>query len=51
MGIPPFATGLLALFFWAFWLAMIVFWVVVGWRAMRALEGIDESLRERATRQ
>lgn len=39
--------GLLALAYGAFWVTMMVFWVVMAWRAVRALEGIDESLRER----
>lgn len=47
MGVPSAATGLLGMVVMAFWAAVFVFWVVVGWRAMRALEGIDESLRER----
>ena len=47
MGFSNVASGLLGLVVMAFWAAVFVFWVVVGWRAMRALEGIDESLRER----
>lgn len=47
MGLSSAATGLFGLAVMAFWAAVFVFWVVVGWRAMRALEGIDESLRER----
>jgi hypothetical protein len=50
MGVPPFASGLLGVAVMAFWLAVFVFWIVVGWRAMRALEGIDDSLRERGPR-
>lgn len=51
MALPQqLGTGFFGLVIGAFWLAVFVFWVVVGWRAMRALEGIDESLRERAPR-
>ena len=30
-----------------FWLAMTIFWVIVAWRGMRALEGIERALSER----
>jgi len=42
--------GILALAYAAFWLSLMIFWVVMAWRAVRALEGIDESLRERNSR-
>lgn len=50
MGAPNGAVGFLGVMSVVFTLAMTVFWVVVAWRGMRALEGIDESLRERAPR-
>lgn len=50
MGTPAFANGLLAIATGAFWLCVFVFWVVVGWRAMRALEGIEETLRRHGPR-
>jgi len=42
------AVGVLAIVSSVFSLVMMVFWVVVAWRGVRALEGIDESLRERS---
>lgn len=47
MGLPSAAAGFLGVVVTAFWAVVFVFWVVVGWRAMRALEGIEDSLRER----
>jgi hypothetical protein len=39
--------SVLAILGWVFTVALTIFWIVVAWRALRALEGIDESLRER----
>jgi hypothetical protein len=47
MDISNGAVGALAIVSSVFSLVMVVFWVVVAWRGMRALEGIDETLRER----
>ena len=50
MGVPNSAVGVLGAMSAVFSLAMTVFWVVVAWRGLRALEGIEESLRERGPR-
>lgn len=33
-----------------FWVVMTVFWVIVAWRGLRALEGIERALSERIER-
>lgn len=50
MGVSQLGTNLLGLVSLGFWLAMVTFAVVVAWRAMRALEGIESALRERNSR-
>lgn len=50
MGVSDTAFNAFGLLSALYWLTITIFWVVVGWRAMRALEGIDESLRERPPR-
>ena len=50
MDVPSTAAGLLGAMAAIFNLALMVFCVVVAWRGLRALEGIEESLRERGPR-
>ncbi len=50
MNLTQTGGGFLALAYGAFWVTMMIFWGVMAWRAVRALEGIDDSLRERDPR-
>lgn len=50
MGVSQLGSGLMALATLGFWLTMVTFAVVVAWRSMRALEGIEAALRERNSR-
>jgi hypothetical protein len=50
MGISDSAFNAFTMLSALYGLSITVFWVVVGWRAMRALEGMEESLRERNSR-
>lgn len=50
MNMTSSGGGILMLAYGLFWLTMAIFTVSMVWRAVRALEGIDESLRERNSR-
>lgn len=50
MGASQLGSTLVGLATLGFWLSMVTFAVVVAWRAMRALEGIESALRERNSR-
>lgn len=47
MGFPDSAVGLLAAVSVLVQLSVLVFAILVSWRAMRALEDISDTLRER----